>query len=293
MNLAERLEAGPLILMDGAMATELFKIGLAPGESSAAWNLSHPDKVRQVHEAYLAAGASCLLTNTFDGNTNNLKRYGLESSAGEILEAGVRLAREAAGPGNYVLASIGPGGDAYHGGWLASMIPHLRGADGILLETFSDIDAFWLVKYVCAPALAEKSIPVLLSITYERTDKGRLTTRGGQSADAIARMAVNYGIAALGVNCGRNMHLEDHAAVVKAYREVCALPIFVRPNAGTPVQDGSGFSYPNTPADFGSWATEMIRLGVRMLGGCCGTGPAHIAAMREVMDRWMRNEEVW
>src|SRR5438105_793177 len=105
----DTLHAGRVLLMDGAMGTELQRAGIGPGACYEAWNLTHPERVRAIHEAYVGAGAECLLTNTFQANEAALARHGLAGQLPTIVQAGVRLARAAAGPGCFVLGGVGPG----------------------------------------------------------------------------------------------------------------------------------------------------------------------------------------
>ncbi len=293
LPLTDALRSGPVILMDGAMATELYKKGLTFAEPPEKWNLERPEAICEVHESYLAAGATCILTNTFQANPQALARHGLETRLREIVEKAVRLASEARGPQRYVLASIGPGGKPYDHSWLEQIIPALDGVDGILLETFGDIDVFSLVKYGVLPRLSETKIPVFVSMSYARSDDGVLSSLAGQSPLAVARLAAQYGVSALGLNCGKDTSLADASSILAEYRKASDIPVFARPNAGTPTETTSGLEYPLQAADFAAWTPEMIRQGVRLLGGCCGTTPATIAAMREVVDRWCGAEEVW
>jgi methionine synthase I (cobalamin-dependent) len=288
----QALQGGPVLLLDGGMATELFKRGLAFDKPAESWNLERPDAVREVHESYLAAGANCILTNTFQANPRALAKHGLESQLEAFIKAAVRIAREPSGPERYVLASIGPLGRPYDNTGCDRIVRALDGVDGIMLETFGDIDAFWLVKYGILPALAEKEIPVLLSFTFSRKDRGPIASLAGQSADALARMAPSYGVSALGLNCG-GMSLADAASVIRAYRAATDLPLFAHPNAGTPAVNGNQLDFPLQPADFASWVSDVVREGIRMIGGCCGTTPQTIAAMREVLERWSGAEEVF
>jgi methionine synthase I (cobalamin-dependent) len=283
-----------VLLMDGGMATELFKRGLELQEPPEAWNLTCPEVVREVHEAYLAAGASCILTNTFQANVHALGKHGLEDKLEEVIKAGVRSAREARGPARYVLASIGPLGAEFDATGFDRIVNSLEGVDGILLETFGDVGGLWLAKYGVAPLLGDKRIPVLLSISYVRSESGVIASLGGQSPDAFARLAPQYGVGALGLNCGgSSMQLSDATGVIKAYRNATDLPLFARPSAGTPQVNGNELVYPLQPTDFAAWVSEVVREGIRMVGGCCGTTPATIAAMREVLDRWSGAEEVF
>jgi methionine synthase I (cobalamin-dependent) len=290
---SDALCAGPAILMDGGMATELFKKGLAFSDPPERWNLDRPEAVQDVHESFLAAGSTCILTNTFQANPIALARHGLESRVEEIIEKAVQIARNAAGPERYVLASIGPIGVPYNSSFLDRMIPACAGVDGILLETFSDSDAMWLVKYGILPRLGELNIPVLVSMSYLKNGAGIIGSLGGLSAVTVGRLAAQYGVSGIGLNCGKDMALSDATAVVADYRQNTELPVIARPNAGTPTHTPDGLIYPLQANDFAAWVPEMMRAGVRMLGGCCGTTPEIIGAMRAVMERWSGAEEVW
>jgi 5-methyltetrahydrofolate--homocysteine methyltransferase len=280
------LHSGQVLLMDGAMGTELQRAGLRPGECGELWNLSKPDQVRSVHQAYVDAGAECLLTNTFQANPVTLAKRGHADEIDLIIHAALRLAREAAGAERFVLADIGPFASEWRADLMQQTVQSLRTADAILLETFSDLDALWLVKYGCLPALEPNATPVLLSITYLRSPSGTLTTQGGQSPEVYARLAGQYGIAALGVNCGRDIGMDEVIEIIRRYRQASDLPLFARPNAGTPRREGNRWVYPHSPETMAAKLLQLLEAGVRMVGGCCGTEPAHIAAFRPIVDQW-------
>ena len=293
LPLRDALRSGPVLLMDGAMATELFKKGLGLNEPPERWNLERPDAVREVHESYLAAGATCILANTFQANPSALAKHGLQNKLEEIIRKGIQIARDASGADRYVLASIGPAGVAYDASFLDRVVPALEGVDGILLETFGDVDVMWLVKYGLLPRLADQNIPVLVSLSFARSPSGAVGTLAGQSAEAIARLADQYGVSALGLNCGKDMQLADATAVIASYRKTTGLPLFARPNAGTPEETSSGLRFPLQAPDFAAWVSQVMREGVRMIGGCCGTSAETIAAMHDVLDQWSGATEVW
>jgi 5-methyltetrahydrofolate--homocysteine methyltransferase len=279
--------------MDGAMGTELQRAGLRAGECYELWNVTHPERVRAVHQAYVAAGAEVLLTNTFQANPRALRRHGLEDRLEEIGRAAVELARAAAGPGRFVLVSVGPtevvseplagwGGDE-----LRRFLPSVAGADGLVLETFSSREVLALASFVRRSGLLPADFPLLLSLTYERSQlTGLPCTRDGQGPEVLAAAAREAGLAALGVNCGRDMDPDSVLDVIRRYRQATALPLFARPNAGTPNQDGERLVYPHTPARMAAGLPELLAAGVRMVGGCCGTTPEHIAAFRPVVAAW-------
>jgi 5-methyltetrahydrofolate--homocysteine methyltransferase len=283
----DALRSGRVLLMDGAMGTELQRAGLQPGECGELWNLTHPEKVRAIHQAYVDAGAEVLLTNTFQANPIALARHNLEGQLGIICQAAVDVAREAAGQDRWVLADIGPiEADEERAAFPKSLNAlAAAGADGFLLETCSDPDTLFRLLQMLWTDL-HNSIPALVSFTYRRERDNRAQTFEGASPGLVARQAEQYRIAALGVNCGRDMGMPQILEVLEAYRENTWRRVFVRPNAGTPKQVEDRWVYPHTAQYMASWLPELLEAGVSMVGGCCGTTPAHIAAFRPIIDAW-------
>jgi methionine synthase I (cobalamin-dependent) len=158
------------------------------------------------------------------------------------------------------------------------------------LETWSSLDD--LKRFVDRRDSA--SLPLLVSFTYHRTKD--LMTIQGVRPEACAREAERYGAVAIGANCGKEIGMEDMLEIVKRYRSVCELPIFVRPNAGTPTQ-GSGrlrsrLRYPRSPSTMAAALPALLEAGIAMIGGCCGTTPEHIAQFRAVVDEWNQGDSV-
>jgi 5-methyltetrahydrofolate--homocysteine methyltransferase len=288
----EALHSGRALLMDGAMGTELRRAGHGADECGERWNLTHPDKVQAIHQAYRDAGAECLLTNTFQCNPTALARYGLRGQLEAIAEAALQLARSVEGQ-PFVLADVGPlvaPGESEaiaDPNVLRLVVGTLLTADGILLETWSDPVALLAVATICDPLREMSGVPILLSITY-RNDQGKIWSFSGHPPEWFAMQARQIGFDALGVNCGRDIGLDETIEIVRRYRQVTDLPLFARPNAGTPVKTDSGWDYPLTPAELAARVPELLAAGARMIGGCCGTTPAHIAACRPAVDDWNR-----
>lgn len=284
------LHSGRALLMDGAMGTELQRAGLGTGECGEHWNLTQPEKVRAIHQAYRSAGAECLLTNTFQSNPAALARYGLWDQLEAIDEAALTLARSVEGQ-PFVLADIGPlsaAADAMADpNVLRLIVGTLLTADGILLETWSDPVALLAASTICGPLREMSGVPLLLSIAY-RNDGGKLWSFSGHPPEWFAMQAQQLGFDALGVNCGRDIGLDETIEIVRRYRQVTDLPLFARPNAGTPVKTADGWHYPLTPAQLAARLPELFAAGARLIGGCCGTTPAHIAACRSVVADWNR-----
>jgi 5-methyltetrahydrofolate--homocysteine methyltransferase len=283
-NLQRALQSGRVLLMDGAMGTELQRAGLRPGECHELWNVTHPDRVAAVHRGYVEAGAECLLTNTFQANPPALARHGLADRLPDLIEAGVALARAAAGPGRFVLADIGPVEHPQRH-VTPEMVRPMREADGLLVETCSDLETVRAVLAACRAEWGTAHPPVLLSLTYLHTPQGELCTFAGLTPEEGARLAEEAGVAALGVNCGREIRVEDCAEIVRRYRAVTGLPLFARPNAGTPVRTEGDFIYPRSAQEMAAGAPQLLVAGAGMVGGCCGTTPEYIRTFVAALQR--------
>ncbi len=289
-RLVEALQSGRVLLMDGAMGTELQRLGLPDGECPALWNLTHPEQVASVHAAYLEAGAEILLTNTFLANGETLAGYGLEHRIAEIWGAALAIARAFAAPTPLVLADVGPFSGCYSR--QCREVVHLaRSADGLLLETWTAGQARATGRWLAAAnleATGGPGLPLLISFTFADEPSLSLEAAAKACADLATTGLRSRGLeaAALGANCGRDIGLDDLLAIVLVYRQESDLPIFVRPNAGTPRRTASGWVYPRSPAQMADQLGALLEAGVTMVGGCCGTTPAHIAACRRVIDQW-------
>ncbi len=290
----EALHLGRVLLMDGAMGTELQHAGLRPDECGELWNLTHPERVRAIHDRYIAAGADVLLTNTFQSNSPQLTRFGLTDRLEDINRDALQLARKAAGRSRFVLADIGPILDAtgkiefadYKA--LARVLMSLDEADGFLFETCSSPRALRAVQYAFH-RVTEVETPLLLSLSYRRTPLGEVVTHSGHAPETYARHAESHDIAALGVNCGLDIGMDEIIEILRRYRRETDLPLFARPNAGTPTKQGGRWVYPHSPEAMAARLPELLEARVRMVGGCCGTTPEHIAAFRTVIEAWNRS----
>jgi methionine synthase I (cobalamin-dependent) len=254
-------------LMDGAMGTCLLPLGL-PCVAQA--NLSHPDIVRAIHRGYADAGAGVHLTNSFQANPLTLGDR-LEETA----RAAISHARTTRG---IVLGSVGPmmaagqrtdfaDRDALH-----RTLDALDGVDGLLFETCSTASALSAVEYASHRVGWLESRPLLLSIAYRWAD-GEPRGWHGHAPEFFARHAIRHGVTALGVNCGVGMGLAEVCEVLRRYREETDLPLFARPNAGT-------------PAEFAAALPALVAAGAGMVGGCCGTTEEHVSAMARTIFRF-------
>lgn len=273
----EAVESGPIVF-DGGIGTRLYERGIYVNKSFDYANLSQPDLVRAVHEEYLAAGAQVVTTNTFSSNHIKLRRHGLEESAAEIVSAGVTLAREAAKGSAYVAGSIGPTGETptmLTEDELAQMRDAFRqqarqladgGVDVVVLETFRQMAEIRLaleaVQQVC-------DLPVIAQMSFD----SERTTADGAGPRRVARLLRDWGADVVGANCMEGPHILYD--VVTAMLEINA-PVIAQPNAGYPRKIEERLVYMATPEYFGVYARRYFKAGVRLVGGCCGTGPQHI-----------------
>ncbi|HVP15565.1 MAG TPA: homocysteine S-methyltransferase family protein [Terriglobales bacterium] len=274
-TILERLAAGETLIGDGALGTMLIARGLEPGQSPESLNLSRPDWVEEVARGYVEAGADFVTTNSFGGSPARLARYGLEDRLEELNRAAVAIARRVADGRAHVLASVGPSGrvlepygDGDPGAIAAGYERQIRalaeaGADLIGIETMTD--------------LAEA---VLATMTFEGTRRGFFTVMG-VSIEQAARGLAEAGADIVGSNCGNGS--EAMVAIAREFRARTSLPIAIQPNAGLPEMRGGAVFYPETPETMAAHARALRADGVAIIGGCCGTTPAHIRALREAL----------
>ena len=292
----DALHSGRALLMDGAMGTELRRAGLPDGMYGETWNITYPERVQAVHQAYAEAGADVLLANTFQAYSAAMTRFSGERFVSPSCE--IDPAKQFLGPfiseGKFTLLSVGPITEPPdplefpHLRQVALLAGYLRyyhwdpePASGTLLETCSTPRVRFAVS-----RLEWVGLPVLLSLTYQHNAKGKIVTLSGHKPEWFAQRAKHWGIAALGVNCGRDIDMDDIIEIIRRYRAVTDLPLFARPNAGTPRKQGDRWIYPYTPESMAARLPELLEAGVSMVGGCCGTTPEHIAAFRAVIDEW-------
>jgi 5-methyltetrahydrofolate--homocysteine methyltransferase len=280
------LRSGRVLLMDGAMGTELQRAGIGQGECYELWNLTHPDQVRAIHHSYAEAGAEVFLTNTFQANPAALARFALAAELDALALAALALARSVAGESGYVLYDVGPfsAEDRREAASCAVTLAQRGKADALLQETISDPADAASVRAACDQrGSSGTALPLLLSWTYHRAADGSLCTPRGDSPETCARQAEELHVAALGVNCGRDIGMDELLEILRRYRRVTDLPLFARPNAGTPGQVAGRWVYPRSAAQLAAQLPALLEAGVSMVGGCCGTTPEHIAAFCKVL----------
>jgi 5-methyltetrahydrofolate--homocysteine methyltransferase len=270
------------------MGTQLFARGLQPGECGMAWNERHRADVFAVHEAYVRAGCRVITTNSFGGTRTMLERHGQGANTTSWNRLAAELARDAVGPKGWVLGDIGPFGDFLEP--LGEMTePDLTaifqeqmsallegGADALLVETMSD-PAEAVVAIGAAKSLGP--VPVFATYAFQKTG-GEFRTMMGTSVEQAISEALRAGADVVGGNCGTDLSLQDYlelAAVLRSF--ACDTPVLLQPNAGSPKQGPDGIYYDATPEEMATAAVRLRDAGVTLLGGCCGTSPAHLQAM--------------
>ena len=282
----EALAQGTLV-SDGAMGTMLQESGLDDGGAPELWNVEHPDRIEAVLEAYAAAGANLITTNTFGGTAGRLAMHGLEDRLYELNKAGAEVARKVADrhPNCFVMGDVGPSGELMDPmGTLtlesakeifSAQIKALvdGGVDAILIETMSD-----LAEVEAAVNAAKEVAPHLPIITTMSFDTNLRTMMGVKPTLAVTYLA-SLGVRIIGANCGRG--IDEMRVIAKELVDARPDGVFIitQSNSGLPKLVGDTFIYEGTPDEMGKYATEMKSLGVNVVGSCCGSTPAHTAAI--------------
>jgi 5-methyltetrahydrofolate--homocysteine methyltransferase len=271
-----------ILLADGAWGTEFFKRGLMQGSPPDEWNLTHPEIVKDITREYLDAGSDIVLTNTFGANRWRLEPHGLADKVKEINAAAARIAREAAGDRAIVAGDIGPSarflalGEASPEELYDVFLEQARtlgdeGVEWIVVESMTDMEEMVIAVRAAVDAT---HLPVVASMTYNRTPKGYRTMMGN-SPEACVKKAEEAGAALIGANCGSG--IEDYVPLAPLLRALTKLPLWVKANAGIPQIVSGKVAYPLTAAEYASFAPALVDAGVNVIGGCCGTDPLFIA----------------
>jgi 5-methyltetrahydrofolate--homocysteine methyltransferase len=289
MQFSKALKSDGIILLDGAIGTELDKRGLM---GRAGNNLDAPEVVLEIQRAYAACGCDALTANTLTMNRIFIETHNLGISVHDVNRAGVELARQAAGKDRYVLGNLSSTGqllepygtyqesqfyDAFkeQAGILAE-----SGVDGFLIETIFDLREAMCALRACKENF---SLPVIVSIAFSTIDNGGRTMMG-DSVEQCAASLTNAGADALGANCGE-LDPAQMAVIVSLFRSATTLPILVQPNAGKPRLVGDKTVFEMAPAPFAAGIAECLRAGAKLIGGCCGTSPAHIRAVAGILEQ--------
>ncbi len=281
----ERLRAGKVSIADGATATNYQQMGLGLGVPPEEWVLDEPQNVLALHRAFVEAGSDIILTNSFGGTRLRMRDSKYAERAPEINRRAAELARQAAGKSVLVAGSMGPTGmlmeplgELTHDAAVDAFAEQAAalaegGADLLLLETFFGLDE---AQAAVEGVRRVSALPLVVSFSY---DQGTRTMMGTRPAEMVRAMAP-LGLAAIGANCGKTLAAMEQVVAEMAEANA-GLPLWVKPNAGLPV--GIPPTYPTTPEEMAEYAVQYVRAGARVVGGCCGTTPAHVRAMAQAV----------
>lgn len=289
--LDDLLDERGVLLIDGAMGTELFARGLESGGAPELWNVDHPDRVTAVHAAYIAAGSDIVLTNSFGGTSFRLKLHDADDRVIELNEAAARVARAAAddaGRRVLVAGSMGPTGELLEP--MGTMTPSscaaafaeqakgldAGGADVLWIETMSHLDE---ILAAVDGARSVSQLPICVTLSFDTAGR---TMMGVSGAEAVERLA-GVGVDAVGANCGNNMP-DTEAALREMRAQNPGITLISKANAGMPEWVGADLHYSSSPEVMAAHAVRQREAGVQIIGACCGSSPEHLAMMRKVLD---------
>ncbi len=277
------------LLMDGAMGSRLIQKGMKSDVVPEIMNLEKPDIVLEVHQEYLAAGADVITTNTFGGTRLKLKKAGIAHLAAKVNQAACKIARQAAGEIHYVAGNLGPLGEmlepfgtltqneAFENFQEQARLLAESGVDCFIIETMFDVRE-------CQAAIqgvrAVSDLPIFATMTFEKNPNGFCTIMGNFVPESM-QMLTQAGADAVGANC--SIGSDSMVELAKIIRESIGLPVIIQPNAGIPeIRDG-GLVYPESSTEFAGNLKAIRELGVEIIGGCCGTTPEYIQAIRQLI----------
>lgn len=289
--LRELLDDRAVLLIDGAMGTELFSRGLESGGAPELWNIEHPDRVTSVHAEYIAAGSDIVLTNSFGGTGFRLKLHQLDDRVVELNEAAARVARRAAdesGRRIVIAGSMGPTGELLvpmgtmtHETCAAAFAEQAKGleaggADVLWIETMSHLDE---IAGAVEGIRSVSDLPICVTLSFDTAGR---TMMGVTGAQAVTRLA-ELGVDAVGANCGNNL-ADTEAALVEMRATNPDVLLISKANAGMPQWVGAELHYSGSPDVMAAHAVRQRDAGVQIIGACCGSAPEHLAMMRKVLD---------
>ena len=299
-KISEVVKTGKVLVSDGAWGTFLQKKGLKAGECPELWCITHADDVKDIAQGYIDAGADMIESDSFGGTCYKLEHYGLSDRVSEINEAAAKISREAAGDDKWVIASIGPTGKMlfpegededesddfyipaaklYDAFKEQAVALEKGGADAACIETMSDIrESVLAVKAV----KENTNLETICTFTFEKTVHGDYKTMMGVSPIQAIKAMEEAGVDIAGANCGNG--IERMIEIVTEMRKINKnIPILIHANAGLPQNINGVDVFPESPEDMAKIVPDLVKAGANIIGGCCGTTPAHIAAIKKAI----------
>jgi 5-methyltetrahydrofolate--homocysteine methyltransferase len=288
MDLSDFLNTKTPILLDGAMGTQLESFGLGMG---GQFTLTHPEVVQKIHHQYIAAGSNILITNTLTMNRIYIESHNLGVDVQEVNSTGAKLAKSVVGENQYVLGDMSstgkmlePFGDLSEADSFEAFKEQATalangGVDGFIIETVFDLREALCALRACREVA---SLPVLASIAYSTPEQGGRTIMGDKAADCASALT-EAGASAVGANCG-DLDPLQMSQIITEFRAATSLPILAQPNAGTPKLIDGQTVFDMPPEEFARGMLECLKNGASLVGGCCGTTPAHISAVADLLE---------
>jgi len=293
-NFFERLKQEKVLVSDGAIGSLLFEKGLTPGDCPERFNLERPDVLAEIVQEYLQAGADILQTNTFGASPLKLADYKLEDKTEEINQRAVEIVKQVVGSKALVSGSVGPTGKMltpYGNVKPATMKDNYRrqistlidsGADLLCIETMTDLNEA-IIAVETAREIS-KDIPIIATMTFDVIPKGCVTIMGNTVAEVCKNLeAAEANV--IGSNCGNGT--KNMIVIAQEFIDNSQLPTIIQSNAGLPSVINDSVVYQETPSDFNEFSKTLIDMGVSIIGGCCGTTPDHIRAIRQSVDNYL------
>ena len=290
-NILKRLQQGDVIVGDGALGTMLMQRGLKSGNPPEAFNLNKPQILEEIASLYVEAGSEIVTTNTFGASPLRLQQFSLDKDTEAINRSAVEAVRRAVRGKAYVSGSVGPSGkmlkplghadpneiSASFRRQLSALLN--AGIDMVCIETMIDLNEADLA--IRAARDLDPNIPIMATVTFNSTPQGFFMLSGASVRDAAAALE-KAGANIIGSNCGEGA--AQMVGIARDFRQHSRVPIAIQSNAGLPSTSEAGLVYSETPDFMAEKAVELMGLGVQIIGGCCGTNPDHIRAIRKVVD---------
>lgn len=289
-SITQKIKQGATLISDGAWGTLLQAKGLKPGECPELWNITNPDAVFEIAKAYIDAGSDMIETNSFGANSFKLSAYGLSDRVYEINFKAAEISRKAAGNEKHVIASIGPTGkmlimgditedELYAAFKEQAMALADGGADAIVIETMTALDE---ASIAIKAAKQNTNCEVICTMTFDALANGEFRTMMGVSPTEMTSELIAAGADIIGANCSNG--IQGMISIVEEIRAVNnEIPVLIHANAGLPVLENNCTIFPETPDMMAEAVNKLIGAGANIIGGCCGTTPAHISKLAKTI----------